>query len=568
MNSREMNCSVCALMLSSKAELTKHRKMHDEGQEKKIRKVNEQTYHNCAICSKTFTRKSGLTKHTKNAHKNDVKVTEKPRIEEYDENDIEDIEDFIEDEEETSNSAWNPREVLDDLKQQIQMEIEAESESKEKPVACVRPMPQKEKVMTMREGDISREELEVLEMEERREVLEDHESVTTEAASDMVDNSDFDNMEHPADSEEQETHERQKEAIPTAQTNKKKYKCEACNSTFGSKSTLASHRQNACAQISILKDSCIKCQNCQKNFSTLFTLRRHKEKCIDTFLIKKEPMPSSFRHELQELQTEHLYLTQLARVARSPTLLRSLARRPLQPVIEEDVLQRVRGLQPEQVQALLARRARRMKVSLDLVIRICEGGREGRDREQVQQMTYKDSMGQCKGCKKKFQRRDSIKTHQSCCIQLSRNTLSKRCDSTTLSQPVPKKIKLEILKKEDALEVAKALHITEPLPPMQQPPAASQLGFRVSSVSKPPGSGSQVVTVLPCRPPGLSAGTLAACNRLSLLSPRLLQGNISVEKAVAETGLQEDVVLAWMTALSVCVRGAPARTNLHCKGLK
>ena len=102
--------------------------------------------------------------------------------------------------------------------------------------------------------------------------------------------------------------------------------------------------------------------------------------------------------------TEILQLTNMSRMARQGAFIRSLARRSSKTVDEGQVLERVRSLEPGQVQALLERRGARVAINMDWVVRLCmlerreAGLEEGRDI--------------CCSCGKVFKEIISLQTHQ------------------------------------------------------------------------------------------------------------------------------------------------------------
>ena len=69
----------------------------------------------------------------------------------------------------------------------------------------------------------------------------------------------------------------------------------------------------------------------------------------------------------------------------------------------------------------------------------------------------------------------------------------------------------------------------------------------------------QVTTLLPSLPPSkpcppsLPSATLSSWQSLALLTPRLLQGTMSLQRVGRETGLQEEVVRAWMDSIRKCI---------------
>ena len=179
-------------------------------------------------------------------------------------------------------------------------------------------------------------------------------------------------------------------------------------------------------------------------------------------------------------RTEVLRLTNIGRVARQGCSIRSLARRSSKTVDEGKLLERVRGLEHVQVQAMLERRGSRLAISMDWVVRLCmvergeSGLQEGRD-------TW------CP-CGKVFKEFKSIQTHQQWCI------------------------------------VAWGKKGTEP-------PA-----------------------------------TLSAWQSLAFLTPRLLQGTMSLQGVGRQAGLHEEVVRAWRDSIRRCLpvtEGVKQKNNLE-----
>ena len=99
----------------------------------------------------------------------------------------------------------------------------------------------------------------------------------------------------------------------------------------------------------------------------------------------KENIPTRRPDYPDQPLTDVLQLTDIGRVARQGSFMRSLARRFSKTVDEGQVLERVRGLEPGQVQARLERRGARVAISMDWVVRLCmlergeAGLQEGRD---------------------------------------------------------------------------------------------------------------------------------------------------------------------------------------------
>ena len=90
----------------------------------------------------------------------------------------------------------------------------------------------------------------------------------------------------------------------------------------------------------------------------------------------KETNPAQKPDYPDQPLTDILQLTNMSRVARQGSFIRSLARRSSKTVDEGKVLERVRGLEQGQVQAMLERRGARLAISLDWVVRLCMVGRE------------------------------------------------------------------------------------------------------------------------------------------------------------------------------------------------
>ena len=66
--------------------------------------------------------------------------------------------------------------------------------------------------------------------------------------------------------------------------------------------------------------------------------------------------------------------------------------------------------------------------------------------------------------------------------------------------------------------------------------------------------GVGIITLLPSLSrslPALPLATLSGCQSLALLTPRLLQGTMSLQKVGRQTGLQEEVVRAWRDSIMI-----------------
>ena len=98
----------------------------------------------------------------------------------------------------------------------------------------------------------------------------------------------------------------------------------------------------------------------------------------------------------------------MSNVARQGSFMRSLARRPTKKMDEEKVFERLRGLEPLQVKALLERRVTKVAISMDWVVRLClvERGEAG----------LQEGREICCSCGKVFKEISSIQTHRKWCI--------------------------------------------------------------------------------------------------------------------------------------------------------
>ena len=71
--------------------------------------------------------------------------------------------------------------------------------------------------------------------------------------------------------------------------------------------------------------------------------------------------------------------------------------------------------------------------------------------------------------------------------------------------------------------------------------------------------GVEIITLLPSLSPSLPSpaslppATTSAFQSLALLTPRLLQGTMSLQEVGRETGLQEEVVRAWRDSIRICL---------------
>ena len=297
-----------------------------------------------------------------------------------------------------------------------------------------------------------------------------------------------------------------------------------------------------------------KCKQCDQLFHSehlfhrKYSLRRHTmvkhmdtnkqvqaetKKCGEP---QKTGVTTTSKKSLQPF-TEVLQLTVLAKVARQSSLPRTLARRPWSHVDESRVLERVRALQPGQVQALLDRRGVRVDISMDWVVRLCMVER-GEAAEQGERLLA------C-GCGKTVQSGRSFQTHQKWCRRASGNTTPY------------KKAKTDVEKGDRQTKINKDSHMTVqsrnpyPFHKITQDPI---LGFKVQAESVE--AGVQVTTLhpsllpaLPCLPPA----SVSALQSLGRLTPRLLQGSISSHRAGTQTGLQQQVVRAWMDSIRICL---------------
>ena len=285
----------------------------------------------------------------------------------------------------------------------------------------------------------------------------------------------------------------------TSKLTDKPYNCNQCFKSFNQKSNLQMHMDvHATVRAYI-------CPECKLDFTTKYQQRRHfskqhgsrKNECKDislkrnittqlcTSTISKKSANNKFEpnhvakntfilgNTLPERKkktprrhtprTEVLQLTNMGRVARQVFYIRSLARRSSKTVDEGKVLERVRGLEHGQVQAMLERRGSRLAISMDWVVRLCMVGRE--------EAGLQEGGDTWCSCGKVFKEIMSIQTHQQWCIVAWGNKRT-------------------------------------------EPPA-----------------------------------TLSGWKSLALLTPRLLQGTMSLQGVGRQTGLQDWVVRAWRESI-------------------
>ena len=91
------------------------------------------------------------------------------------------------------------------------------------------------------------------------------------------------------------------------------------------------------------------------------------------------------------------------------------------------------------------------------------------------------------------------------------------------------------------------------------------LGFRVKCVAID--EGGKETTLLPSLPPSqnsspsLPSANLSGYQSLALLTPRLLQGTMSLQGVGRQTGLQEEVVRAWRDSIRRCLPASGGGTT-------
>ena len=272
----------------------------------------------------------------------------------------------------------------------------------------------------------------------------------------------------------------------------------------------------------------------------------------------KENIPTQRPDYSDKPLTDVLQLTDIARVARQGSFMRSLARRSSRQVDEGQVLERVRALEPNQVQAMLERRGARVAISMAWVVRLCmvergeAGLQEGRDTGCY--------------CGKVFKEISSSVTHQQWCIvadgkkrtgpdKLEANVTAKR--RRNKGEKVDKKrnlnqnkyhtkANLEMPRK--ALHQNLKVHLKEKVVTMEQ--------------------GVRVITLLPSLSPSLPSlppATISDLQSLALLTPRLLQGTMSLQKVGRQTGLQEEVVRAWRDSIRICLPDSRGKVHYDNK---
>ena len=206
---------------------------------------------------------------------------------------------------------------------------------------------------------------------------------------------------------------------------------------------------------------------------------------------------------------------------------------------ESRLLERVRALEPGKVQALLERRGARVDISMDWVVGLCKLER-GEAGDQMEVFLT------C-GCGKLVQGGISFQTHQMWCIWAS---------GKWKNNAPGKRNKKDIENTDNKRRNHKETNIAvksqnQDLFPSKQSPIH---GFKVHAKSVE--DEVQVTTLHPSLPPSLPSlpsALVSAFQSLGRLTPRLQQGSMSSLKAGTETGLQQEVVQAWMNSLRICL---------------
>ena len=231
--------------------------------------------------------------------------------------------------------------------------------------------------------------------------------------------------------------------------------------------------------------------------------------------------------------------------------MRNLARRPTKKMDEEKMLERLRGFEPPQVKALLERRVAKVAISMDWVVRLClvERGEAG----------LQEGRENCCSCGKVFKEISSLQTHGQWCIVAGGNRQAKSDKLEEIKLNMSKKCYNE---KNDKIRKLKKLnnnvkaHANLKTNSQQN----REFGFGVKCLASD--QGGQITTLLPSLPPSLplpaslpslSPATPSPWQSLSLLTPRLLQGTMSLQGVGKETGLQEEVVRAWRDSIRRCL---------------
>ena len=345
----------------------------------------------------------------------------------------------------------------------------------------------------------------------------------------------------------------------------KLHQCDKCNQSFCRSDVLKQHMFRHGAE------KPHKCEKCMQSFKRPYQLREHNrnENCMNRryacFICKSSFLQSQYlkihitkqhrnsgslcanRDYPDKPVTEILHLTSMSRVARRESFIRNFARKPFMVVDEGNMLERFRCLKPGQVKALLAIKGSRVDITMDWVVRLCM-----LEKAEVKLQEVRDM---CCSCGKVFKEIISLQTHQQWCNVI---WSKKRTELRKYEANKSRNIDRNVVQKRNPEESKDFIKVETSLLDNSRH-KNYVVGRRVKCVDII--KGGQVTTQLPSLPSlhslhSLPPATLSSLQSLALLTPRLLQGTMSLQKVGRETGLQEEAIRAWRDSIKICLPGS------------